>query len=120
MATELGEGVEDTTRDNTRTITGDEDCLTSEVIERKKKSVIWMFFSVHKEDKSKAICLTCKEKVSRVGAIPRILIQLTFENTCRVIATSIRNFVRRKLQKETKLRSEQQPPVRYRQANRQV
>ena len=35
MATELGEGVEDTTRDNTRTITGDKDCLTSEAIERK-------------------------------------------------------------------------------------
>ena len=44
MATELGKGVEDMTRDNTRTITGDEDCLTSETIERKKKSVIWMFF----------------------------------------------------------------------------
>ena len=71
MVTELGEGVEDTTRDNTRTITGDEDCLTSEAIERKKKSVIWMFFSVHKEDKSKAICLTCKEKVSQGGSNPK-------------------------------------------------
>ena len=71
MATELGECVEDTTRDNTRTITGDENYLTSEAIERKKKSVIWMFFSVDKEDKSKAICLTCKEKVSRGGSNPK-------------------------------------------------
>ena len=39
MATELDEGVEDT-----RTITGDEDCLTSETVGRKKKSVIWIFF----------------------------------------------------------------------------
>ena len=56
MATELDEGVEDT-----RTITGNEDCLTSETAGRKKKSVIWIFFSVHKEDISKVIYLKVTE-----------------------------------------------------------
>ena len=123
MATELGEGVEDTshtTRDNTRTITGDEDCLTSEAIERKKKSVIWMFFSVHKEDKSKAICLTCKEKVSRGGSNPKNFNTTNLRKHLQSHRDKYKEFVRRKLQKETKLRSKQQPPVRYRQANRQV
>ena len=44
--------------EETDAITGDEACSTSDIVERKKKSVIWSFFTVHKEDKSKAVCLT--------------------------------------------------------------
>ena len=58
----------------------------------RKKNLLYGYFSVHKEDKSKAMC-----KYHEVGAIERILIQLTFKNTCRVIVKSIRVFVRTKL-----------------------
>ena len=46
-------------------IIGNEGCSTIDTVERNKKSAIWTFFSVHKEDKSKAICLTCSKKVSQ-------------------------------------------------------
>ena len=39
--------------------------------ERKKRSVIWGYFFIHKEDKSKAICMTCNEVVSRGGNNPK-------------------------------------------------
>ena len=38
---------------------------------RERKNLLYGCFSVHKEDKSKAICLTCKEKVSRGGSNPK-------------------------------------------------
>ena len=70
MATEVGnETVEET--EETEAITGDGGCSTSDIVERKKKSIIWIFFAIHKEDKSKAICLTCKEKMSRGGNNPK-------------------------------------------------
>ena len=66
MATEVGnETVEET--EETKAITGDGGCSTSDIVEGKKKSVIWIFFVVHKEDKSKVMCLTCNEKVSQGG-----------------------------------------------------
>ena len=39
--------------------------------ERKKRSVIWGYFVVRNEDKSKAICMTCNEVVSRGGNNPK-------------------------------------------------
>ena len=39
--------------------------------EAKKRSVIWEYFVVHKEDKSKAICMTSNKVVSRDGANPK-------------------------------------------------
>ena len=39
--------------------------------ERKKRSTIWSFFVVDNDDKAKAVCLTCKEKVSRGGSNPK-------------------------------------------------
>ena len=35
--------------------------------ERKKKSIIWTFFSICETDNTKAICGTCQEKVSHGG-----------------------------------------------------
>ena len=55
----------------TDVLTGNEDCSTSDIVERKKKSVISIFFAVHEEDKSKAICFTCNEKVPRGGSNPK-------------------------------------------------
>ena len=47
-------------------------CITVQWIERKKKSVTCMdIFAIHKEDKSKAICLICNEKVSQGGNNPK-------------------------------------------------
>ena len=43
----------------------------SESLERKKRSTIWSFFVVDKEDKTKAVCLTCSEKVPRGGKQPK-------------------------------------------------
>ena len=43
----------------------------SDTLERKKRSAIWSFFVVDKEDKSKAVCLTCEEKISRGGKQPK-------------------------------------------------
>lgn len=87
MATEVNEAVEDT-----GAITGDEDCSMGDTVERKKKSVIWIFFAVHKEDKSKAICLACNEKVSQGGSNPKNFNTTNLRNTCRVTVTSIRKF----------------------------
>ena len=39
--------------------------------ERKKRSTIWSFFVIDTEDKTKAVCLTCKEKVPRGGKHPK-------------------------------------------------
>ena len=57
MATDVGSE----TVEEAEAIIGNEGCSTIDTIERKKKSVIWTFFSVHMENKSKAICLTCSE-----------------------------------------------------------
>ena len=57
MVTDVGSE----TVEEAEAVIGNEGCSTIDTIERKKKSVIWTFFSVHKEDKSKAICLTCSE-----------------------------------------------------------
>ena len=43
----------------------------SDTPERKKRSAIWSFFVVDKEDKSKAVCPTCEEKISRGGKQPK-------------------------------------------------
>ena len=43
----------------TDVLTGDKDSSTSNIVETKKKSVVWIFFAAHKEDKSKAISFTC-------------------------------------------------------------
>ena len=48
----------------TETINDTEKVTRSEVTsdaERKKGSVIWGYFVVRKEDKSKAVCMTCNE-----------------------------------------------------------
>ena len=58
MATEVG----NETIEEPEAITGDG---------RKKKSVTWILFAIHEEDKSKTICLTCNEKVSRGGNNPK-------------------------------------------------
>lgn len=42
-----------------------------QVQERKKRSTIWSFFSVDKSDKTKAVCLTCKQLISRGGDNPK-------------------------------------------------
>ena len=70
MATEVGNEIFEEA-DRTEVITEDGGCSTSDIVERRKKSVIWIFFAVNKEDKSKAICLTCNEKVSRGGSNPK-------------------------------------------------
>ena len=47
-----------------------EEVITSEAMtdaDRKKRSVIWRYFVVQKEDKSKAICMTCNKVISRGG-----------------------------------------------------
>ena len=67
MATDVGSE----TVEEAEAIIGDKGCSTIDTVERKKKSVLWTFFSVYKEDKSKAICLTCSEKVSRGGNNPK-------------------------------------------------
>ena len=54
----------------TEMINETEEVTTSESTldtERKKRSVIWGYFVVRKEDKSKAVCMTCNEVVSRSG-----------------------------------------------------
>ena len=38
---------------------------------KERRNLSYGFFAVHKEDKSKAICLTCNEKVSRGGSNPK-------------------------------------------------
>ena len=51
-----------------------EEVTTSEATldsERKKRSVIWGYFVVRKEDKSKAVCMTCNEVVSQGGTNPK-------------------------------------------------
>ena len=40
------------------------------VKERKKTSDIWTYFKIDSSDITKAVCLTCKEKVSRGGSVP--------------------------------------------------
>ena len=53
------------------TVTGNGAC-SNDIVERKKKSVMYMdIFAIHKEDKFKAICLTCNEKVSQGGNNPK-------------------------------------------------
>ena len=64
----------DGTEARTEAITDNGGCSTSDIVERKKKSVIWIFFAVNKEDKSTAICLTCNEKVSQGGSYSSIAI----------------------------------------------
>jgi len=41
-----------------------------EAKERKKTSGIWTYFEIDSSENKKAICLTCKEKVSRGGSKP--------------------------------------------------
>ena len=57
--------------EETDAITGDKGYSTSDIVERKKKLVKWSVFTVHKEEKSKAVCLTCNEKVSLGGNNPK-------------------------------------------------
>ena len=47
MATEVGNETFEETQE-TEAITGNGGCSTSDIVERKKKSVIWIFFAVHK------------------------------------------------------------------------
>ena len=63
MATDIGSE----TVEEAEAIIGDEGCSTIDTVEWKKKSVMWTFFSVHKEEKSKVIRLTCSEQVSWGG-----------------------------------------------------
>jgi len=42
-----------------------EEVTTSD--KRKKRSVIWGYFAVEQDDKSKAVCMTCSEAISRGG-----------------------------------------------------
>ena len=48
-----------------------EEASGSDSLERKKRSTIWSFFVIDNEDKKKAVCLTCKEKVSCGGKHPK-------------------------------------------------
>ena len=41
-----------------------------EVKDRKKTSGIWTYFEIDSNEINKAICLTCKEKISRGGSKP--------------------------------------------------
>ena len=67
--------------DNGEAIIVEESCSKGVFRERKKVSGIWMFFVVDKSDKTKAICLNCKEKRYRGEVvIQRISTQQIFEN----------------------------------------
>ena len=70
MATEARVSSEDEREEDNDAIVIDEPSTSGFVRERKKMSGIWMFFVIDKSDKTKAICLTCQEKVSRVGNNP--------------------------------------------------
>ena len=64
----------ETSSSATEMINETEEVTTSEATsdaERKKRSVIWGYFVVRKEDKSKAVCMTCNEVVSRGGTNPK-------------------------------------------------
>ena len=71
MAAETNEHVDEHDDDNGEAIIVEESCSKGVFREQKKVSGIWMFFVVDKSDKTKAICLNCKEKVSRGGSNPK-------------------------------------------------
>ena len=64
----------ETSSSTTEMINETEEVTVSEATsdaERKKRSVIWGYFAVHKEDKSKAVCMTCNEVVLQGETNPK-------------------------------------------------
>ena len=84
-----------------------EEVTTSEVssdAKRKKRSLIWGYFVIHKEDKGTAIRLTCNEVVSRGGNNPQsISTPLIYSSTCKVMAKNTKSFVRKRQPKMKKI-----------------
>ena len=72
-------------------VTSEPEEATSGDVERKKRSVIWGYFVINKENKSKVICLTCNEEVSRGGLVQSILTPLIFTSTCKVMISNSKN-----------------------------
>ena len=73
-----------------------EEASSSDSLERKKRSMIWSFFVIDNEDKTKAVCLTCKEKSHVAANIPSPSTPATSVNILKAMKTSSRTTLNRK------------------------
>ena len=62
--------VDNESHDVSQTEDEPQDKQKGEAKHRKKTSGIWTYFEIDSSESNKAICLTCKEKISRGGSKP--------------------------------------------------